>query len=272
MKTIRTFIERHSLTAFFTLTYLITFSLFLTWTDPETIPWFTFGPLLSALIITALTGGWPAVKALLGRLVQWRVGWQWYGVALGLPVALGLGAVGLATLAGVPAPDAAQWARWPSLLMSFPIRVFFSGPFGEELGWRGFALPHLQANHSPLKASLILGVLGAVWHLPLMLIGENQWPDVVLLIAAYILFTWFYNHTNGSILLAVLFHGATNTLGGAFLHRIYTGADALPFSVWHTIVWCAAALIVVVATRANLGRNPTVLAQPALTNQSLAAK
>lgn len=250
-------LERHALIAFFALTYLITFSLFLTWTDPEGIPWFTFGPLLSALIITALTGGRPAVKGLLGRLVQWRVGWFWYAVAFALPVAIALGAVCLATLAGVTAPKAADWARWPSLLVVFPIRVVFSGPFGEELGWRGFALPRLQAIYSPLKASLILGVAGAIWHLPLMLIGEIQWPDLVLLIAAYVLLTWFYNRTNGSVLLAVLFHGATNTIGGAFLGRIYIGADALQFSVWHTVVWCVAALIVVVATKAKLGRKPT---------------
>lgn len=271
MQRIRSLIERHALVAFFILTYLITFSLFLTWTNPESIPWFTFGPMLSALIVTALAGGWPAVKALLGRLVQWRVGWHWYAVAFGLPVALALGAVGLTTLAGVPAPEAAQWARWPSLFMIFPIRVFFSGPFGEELGWRGFALPRLQANYSPLKASLILGVLGAIWHLPLMLIGENQWPDVLLLIAGYVLLTWFYNHTNGSILLAVLFHGATNTIGGPFLGRIYTGADALQLSVWHTAVWCVAALIVVVATKAKLGRKQTVHAQSVPVEQPLVA-
>jgi hypothetical protein len=104
-----------------------------------------------------------------------------------------------------------------------------------------------------------------------MLIGENQWPDVLLLIAGYVLFTWFYNHTNGSILLAVLFHGATNTIGGAFLGRIYTGADALQLSVWHTAVWCVATLIVVVATKAKLGRKQTVHAQSVPVEQPLVA-
>jgi membrane protease YdiL (CAAX protease family) len=274
MQTLRSFIERHALVTFFTLTYLISFGLFLTWdwANDDSIPWFTFGPMLAALILTALAGGWSALKALLGRLVQWRVGWRWYAVAFGLPVVLALGAVGLTTLSGLPAPTAAQWASWPSLFLAFPIRLFFSGPFGEELGWRGFALPRLQANYSPLKASLILGVLGAIWHLPLMLIGQNQWPDIVLIIAAYLLITWIYNRTNGSVLLVLLFHAATNTIGGGFLGRIYTGADAMQLSIWHTLVWCVAALIVVVATRANLGRKPTGQAQPAPVGRPLAAQ
>ncbi len=263
MQTIRSFIERHALVAFFTLTYLISFSLFLTWdwVNGDSIPWFTFGPMLSALILTALSGGWSAVKTLLGRLVQWRVGWRWYAVALGLPIAIALGAIGLTTLAGLPAPTAAQWAGWSSLFLIFPIRLFFSGPFGEELGWRGFALPRLQAIYSPLKASLILGGMGIIWHLPLILIGENQWPDLILIIAGYLLMSWICNGANGSVLLALLFHGVTNTLGGAFLSRIYSGADALPFSIWHTVVWMVAALLVIVATKTNLGRKPTMPAQ-----------
>jgi hypothetical protein len=92
------------------------------------------------------------------------------------------------------------------------------------------------------------------------------------MIAGYVLLSWFYNHTDGSVLLAMLFHGATNTIGGAFLHRLYTGADALQLSVWYTAVCCVAALIVVIATKANLGRNPTVLAQTASINHPLATE
>src|SRR4051812_16812167 len=114
MQTIHSFIERHALVAFFLLTYLISFSLFLTWdwANDDSIPWFTFGPMLAALILTALMGGWSAVKTLLGRLVQWHIGWRWYAVAFGVPIATALTAVGLSTLAGLPAPTAAQWASW----------------------------------------------------------------------------------------------------------------------------------------------------------------
>jgi membrane protease YdiL (CAAX protease family) len=274
MNSLRSFVKRTVLALFFLLTYAISFSLFLMWdwTNDDSIPWFTFGPMLSALILTALAGGWPEVKALLVRLVQWRVGWRWYVVALGVPVGIGLAAVGLTTLAGVPAPTAAQWASWPSLLMLFPIRVFFSGPFGEELGWRGFALPRLQEKFAPPTAILILGVLGALWHVPLVLIGQNQWPDLLLILAGYVLISWVYNGTNGSVLLALLFHGVTNTVGGGFLHRIYTGADAAQFSVWHTVAWYGAALLVVVATGEQLGRKSVAEVQDAAMGQSLAVQ
>ena len=272
MTSLRTFVKRNALALFFLLTYAISFSLFLTWdwANDNSIPWFTFGPMLSALILTALAGGWPEVKALLGRLVQWRVGWRWYAIALGLPVAIGLAAVGLTTLAGGPAPTAAQWARWPSLFLIFPIRVFFSGPFGEELGWRGFALPRLQAKFAPLTATLILGMMGAIWHVPLIFIGQNQWPDLLLILAGYLLMSWIYNSTNGSVLLALLFHGVTNTIGGAFLHRMYTGTDAVQFSIWHTVAWFVAALLVVGVTRGNLGCKPVAAEKAPPVGQSLA--
>lgn len=258
MNSMRTFVKRNALALFFLLTYAISFSLFLTWdwANDDSIPWFTFGPMLSALILTALSGGWPAVKALLGRLVQWRVGWRWYAIALGIPVAIGLVAVGLTTLAGVPAPTAAEWASWSSLFLALPIRIFFSGPFGEELGWRGFALPRLQAKFAPLTATLILGVMGAIWHVPLIFIGQNQWPDLLLILAGYLLMSWVYNGTNGSVLLALLFHGVTNTMGGAFFNRMYSEADAVQFSIWHTVAWYMVALVVVIATRGNLDHKP----------------
>lgn len=155
-------------------------------------------------------------------------------------------------------------------LLIFPIRVFFSGPFGEELGWRGFALPRLQAKFAPLTATLILGVMGAIWHVPLTFIGQNQWPDLLLILAGYLLMSWIYNGTNGSVLLALLFHGVTTTIGGAFLHRMYSRADAVQFSIWHTVGWYAVALLVLVATRANLGCKPVAEVKNAPVGQSLA--
>ena len=78
MNSLRSFVKRNALVLFFLLTYLISFSLFLSWewANDDSIPWFTFGPLLSALSLSALAGGWPAMQALLGRLVQWPVGWR----------------------------------------------------------------------------------------------------------------------------------------------------------------------------------------------------
>ena len=93
---------------------------------------------------------------------------------------------------------------------------------GEELGWRGFALPRLQARFGGLGASLILGALWAAWHLANTAIPglERYWyafPAFALFVVAQtILFTWIANHTRGSVLLAWLFHAAINVAGSQF--------------------------------------------------------
>lgn len=253
MNTALAFLKRHALITFFVLSYAITWGLFALW-DPngDSIPLFSFGPMIAALLVTALTEGWPAVKRLLAKLVQWRVGWRWYAVAFGLPPLVILTAVGLATLSGAPAPSAAQWAGWPVLLELFIFRTIFSGPFGEELGWRGYALPRLQANFSPLVATLILNTLGIVWHLPLFFVDNITWPVVVTIMAGWLVVNWLCNATHGSVLLAMLIHGALNALS-AFVGSMYIGANAVRLNLWEAIAWTAVALIIIVATRGNLG-------------------
>src|SRR5512144_2581396 len=88
---------RHPLVTFFGLTFALTCAAMAPWLRGvgEDIPWFTFGPMATALLVTALVGGKDGLKALLRRQVQWRVGIGWYAVALGLPIALDLAAVAL---------------------------------------------------------------------------------------------------------------------------------------------------------------------------------
>jgi membrane protease YdiL (CAAX protease family) len=119
---------------------------------------------------------------------------------------------------------------------------------GEELGWRGYALPRLLASRSALSASLILGVLWGAWHLPTFLApGTPQYglpfSAYVLLTTAYsVLFTWIYLHTRGSVLIATLFHGAINLFQGLFLGGI-DGARAW----WLLVVAYGVAALVAVA-------------------------
>lgn len=101
------------------------------------------------------------------------------------------------------------------------------GPLGEEAGWRGFALPRLQARHSPLVASLLLSVIWGLWHLPLHLQGvyHGVFPDgmpgillrIVTSAPTAILFTWLYNRTRGNLWLMVLLHTAVNNTAGFWL-------------------------------------------------------
>jgi uncharacterized protein len=226
------------------------------------------GPLIAALIVTALTGGKPGLRALLRSLTQWRAGLRWYLTALLLPSALSLVAIALNVLFGAPAPTAAQFGSWSSLLLMFGLRLVnpFDGPVMEELGWRGYALPRLQARYSPLTANLILGVLVAIWHLRWIVNGDLPVIYIPAIIAATVLFGWIVNSAQGSLLLAVLFHAADGLLiQGDFG---LTGANATRLLGLQVAVWCLVAVVVVLTRGRNLGR-PVI--RPTLPDQRTAA-
>lgn len=198
-----------------------------------------FGPSLAAIALVTYAGGRGGLLGLLRGLTRWRVPARWYAVALLLSPALSLAGVGLSILFGSPVPD---FSRPPVLeLYPLPEEAGAVGPLvllpavflqnalvgssmGEELGWRGYALPRLQAERSALGASLVLGVVWAAWHLPLGLFpgglvpGAPAWGGsllafVVGIVADAVLYTWLYNGTDGSLLLAVLFHASIATTG-----------------------------------------------------------
>ncbi len=112
-----------------------------------------FGPALAAIMVVAVADGRAGLRDLLGRMVRWRVRARWYGVALGLPAVLALAAAGLHVVFG---PQTSVQLGGPSVL-NFVVFVLI---VGEELGWRGSALPKLLAERSALSASLSLG---AIW-------------------------------------------------------------------------------------------------------------
>ena len=171
------------------------------------------GPFLAAFVMTGATEGRAGVRSFLRRFVLWRVGLGWYLFALiGIPLILVLsviimpGALGSFQGLGVLAP-------LPLLpLLGFSVYAFLLGPLGEEPGWRGFALPRLQSLHGPLVGSLILGVLWALWHLPLFFTPWNTLTtfNVVMFVLATtclsIIYTWAFNNTKGSLLIAILIH------------------------------------------------------------------
>jgi membrane protease YdiL (CAAX protease family) len=179
----------------------------------------TWTPAIAALLAAALTGGRTAVRELGARLVRWRVGWQWYLVVILGPAVFSLVVAGVYVLLGGSWADAAPPAirEGPLLLLPlFLVILTLTDGLGEELAWRGFALPRLLSRHNALVASLILGVIWALWHLPLVWTEGNAmyhqpvWLLLVDIPAKSILFTWVFLQTRGSVLLAMLFHGATN--------------------------------------------------------------
>jgi membrane protease YdiL (CAAX protease family) len=197
-----------------------------------------YGPALAALIVTASLYGRPGLRALAGRLFHWRVGVQWYAFALLAPPCIAAAGLGLHLLLGGAAPPFAQaggelptpgGSLWLEAGLLFLIFTLGFDGLGEELGWRGFALPHLQAAQSALVASLVLGIFWGAWHIPYALTDGSALASrpipllIVDVVASAILFTWLFNHTGGSVLLAILFHASGNTT-----HNL------LP-SVWHLL-------------------------------------
>jgi membrane protease YdiL (CAAX protease family) len=146
-----------------------------------------------------------------------------------------------------------------AVLGMFVFSIFPGSALGEELGWRGFALPHLQDGHSALAATLILGPLWGFWHLPLWLTGNESHPlpmfpaFVLSAIALSVLLTWIYNSTGGSLLLVVLLHATANLPITVLLTPL--GIDAIqPYWIFTALLIIAAAAVVGFAGAADLSR------------------
>jgi uncharacterized protein len=205
----------------------------------------------------ALKGG-EGAKELFRPLLLWRVGLQWYLVALlGMAVLAGAAMVLLVQLDGI-SPDWAQLGTWFIVVPIFLINLLSN--VWEEIGWRGFALPRLQARYNALIASLVLGVLWAAWHLPLLLDPNNpmsDYPLYTLLInisAMSIIYTWLYNSTWGSLLLATLFHATANTVAFALVTTLSPEAFAMHYQYLTWVIVAAAVAVVLVYGAKSLSR------------------
>lgn len=220
-----------------------------------------FGPPIAAVLVMRASGY--NVRSWLARGLRWHVAPWWYLIAIGLPIVLVLGGVGLAlAVAGGPITPAVVLDRLPLFALSLALAAVLGGG-QEEFGWRGFALPRLQEAYGALTASLTVGIVWAVWHVPLFLLGapRNQTGNVllygVLVVALSVLLTWCYNSTGGSILLAMLLHGAVNASGN-LLPAPMAALEQWPVAIDVGMVGsvCVAALLVVVWTdTATLSRH-----------------
>lgn len=272
MKSIQAFLQRHALFAGVLLMFLFTWPIDLAKSGvlPIQLPFAVYITLgwgfgYAALIMTGLTQGRREVVNLLKRFLIWRVGWKWYLAALLLSpglatLAVGLNAAATRTPADFDAVFAHQIFGPGTDLIPFiiPFFLFDAITNGEEIGWRGYVLPRLQAKHSALAASLITGLIWSFWHLPKFLGPEKNTPFPLFVIgttAAAVLYTWLFNNTEGSLLLVTLFHAASNT-AGVFLPIANTAAGgnlgAASFYVFLEVI--AAAVVVYAAGAARLSR------------------
>jgi uncharacterized protein len=272
---IRALLARHPLVFFFVLAYagtwlselpyvlseygaglLPTRSPVLLWTSPVSV---FLGPFLAAFVMTGATEGREGVRRLLRRFVLWRVGLRWYLFALlGIPV---IAVLSVVVIPGVLGSFRGLSALAPlSLLGIFLYVLFLGGALGEEPGWRGFALPRLQSLHGPLVGSLILGPLWALWHLPLFLTPWNELTafNVVVFVLATtcfaIMYTWVFNNTKGSVLMAILIHASFNASVTGILAPLFPAPILEDYGLLPLLGGFGAFAVVLVAlTRGRLG-------------------
>lgn len=214
---------------FFLLTFAITWVVWVPRAlDPDGFfgelgGFWTYGPALAALATAAITAGRSGLRELWSRLTTWRVGWIWYVVAILGPLAIAsvIGLVNMA-LGGTFAEAMSDVLDdgIGAVAITF-LAMFLTDGLGEETGWRGFALPRLLDVTGAVAASIVLGLIWAAWHLPLFWTeGASLFETSILVLfvrlpATSIMFTWLFQRTKGSLLLAIIFHAALNLFGSA---------------------------------------------------------
>ena len=227
-----------------------------------------WGFILASLIMTGLTLDRDAVIALLKRFLLWRVSWKWYLVVLALMPAIQFLSILLNSIfTNKPIDFSNVFAR--NIFGTAGNLAIFVLPFflidfianGEEMGWRGYVLPRLQARHTALIASLILGVIWGFWHLPKFLAPGNDSSFLIFMldtVVKAVIYTWIYNSTGGSLLMVTLFHAASNT-GGVFLPvgTTVSGENTGAYVIQLVIEIMVAALIVYYAGAEHLSQTET---------------
>lgn len=246
---LRTWVEAHEVGSFFVLTFVISWSswllAYLSGDGPLAMALFLFGgfgPMMSAAIITRYTGG--SVKEWAWQIVRWRVPARFYLYALGLPAAIWT----VINIELALFSDKFDVALLPQRLLAsvgtFLVVLTVGGGF-EEPGWRGFALGRLQQRLSPVRATLLLGFVWGLWHIPVY--GPLAFPFITMLAFFY---TYLYNKT-GSVLLVILLH-ASFTPASDNLALVPRGVHGInDVVIFGTVLLAAIALVV--TTRGRLG-------------------
>jgi CAAX protease family protein len=250
-----------SLLKFFSLTYMVSWTFFAaaatisggSASPPSGLavlsgPLFLLGTLAPSLVALALTergDGRAGTLALLRQIVQWRTGARWYIFAVGYTAAIKLAVALLhrfATGAWPPFGQEAWYIMVAAIVFSTPVQA------GEEIGWRGYALPRLAKHLGLARASIVLGVIWACWHLPLFFIpgtdtSGQSFPVYLLQVTAFsVALAWLYWRTNGSLLLVMLMHASVNNTKDIVPSAVPAATN--PFALSTSLVaWLTVALL-----------------------------
>jgi uncharacterized protein len=267
---VRTFVRNRAVATFFVLAYAFTWSWWIPIAvrgqivQPGRLPTHfpgLVGPALAALVVTAVSDGVPGLRELLSRLVRWRIG-GWLAFALLSPIALWLLAALVLAIQGTAVPPLSDFGVFPGLPATTFVVVFLAefliNGYGEETGWRGFALPRLQRRHSALVATLILAPLWAGWHLPMLWVNAGMRGMSPAMMAGFvvgitcgaIVLTWLYLRSGQSVLATALWHASYNMVSAT--------AAAAPAAAIVTTGVIVGAIVILVCDRATLARRSAV--------------
>jgi membrane protease YdiL (CAAX protease family) len=214
----------------------------------------TFAPALVALALTERAEGRAATRALLRRVLEWRVGARWHVFAMGYMPAVKL------SVALVHRVVTGAWPRfgqeaWYVIAGAIVFSTWVQA--GEEIGWRGYALPRLSNRFGLAPASVILGLICATWHLPLFFVPRSDkfgqsFPLFLLQVTALsVAMAWLYWRTGGSLLLVMLLHAAVNNTKDIVPSAVPSASNPFALSTslvaWITVtlLWIAAAYFLV---------------------------
>jgi membrane protease YdiL (CAAX protease family) len=224
------------------------------------------GPTLAAVAVTAALEGREGVKAFFRRYGQWRTGWRWYLIMILVFPAIYL--VAATVWMGIE-PWQALTQQWSSFFTVYlPAVLIFPGilQWGEEPGWRGFAQTRLQRRVGALQASLVVGFLHGIWHLPnhLLVVGPpaagpfdlgNFALNTAIVMALTVVLTWIFNGGQQSILVAVLAHASFNASGAWSFVLLPNQSESVGYTALVIVVVCT--VVVAVLTRGKIGYDST---------------
>ena len=255
---------RHRVGLFLTLAFTLSWWPWpLALTNPGSTAMVSFGPFIAAVVVVAVAGGRHRFMGLLRAVGRWRVPWSRYVIALAGPFLIAAVTAAVAIAFRVADPSsltvAYDWSVWASLPLFLLTTAVLGGPLFEEVGWRGFLVPEEQRRHTALTATVLVAMVWATWHLPLLITeptGQRPaLPFVLWILAQAVALTWIYNISAGSVLLPILFHTAVNVSARLLLEPL-VGQDGF-LTVWWlmTTAYLLVAAGLIAWTRGRLGRN-----------------
>jgi uncharacterized protein len=281
---LRRLVARHPVAAFLVMVYAVNTAVALVplLTRRDILPFglapydslgHIFGVALPAFLVVAATHGRAGVRDLARRSLRWRVGVRWYLIALlGVPIGVVLGASVIFGLAPLNAL-VEKWQLLLTVVLPQLLLLILFYNVAEEVGWTGFLQARLQERHGPLKASVIVTLPFALFHLPGWMVefglGLSQLHIALLLTGFFgvsqlfgrVIIMWLYNNTNYSVLLVGMFHSSFNVTTSAFGNAFIPVPDGSTFLIAAPVV-AVAAVLIVVFTRGRLSYKPEHGSQP----------